>query len=65
MNQVGFPLVQFFYNGFISSCMQNTDKFVLDIFFSSPPRYPLALFGSLGPSFGVPLALLWTSFGLP
>ena len=63
---VGFPLVQSMYNWFISSCMRSADKFILDFCFTSPPRYPfLALFGSLGPSFGVPLALLWRSFGLP
>ena len=52
--------------------MRNTDKFVLDLFFSSPPRYPLAPFGgpwgSHWPSFGVPLAVLeylWDPFGAP
>ena len=56
--RVGFPLFQLLYNWFISSCMRNTDKFILDIFFSSPPRHPLAPFGSLWLPLGVPGAAL-------
>ena len=59
------PLFNCLYNWFISSNMRNTDKFVLDLFCSSPPRYPLAPFGSLWGSLGFPLAVLWGPFGCP
>ena len=35
--RVGFPLSQLLYNWCISSCMRNTDTFILEYFCSSPP----------------------------